>query len=158
MRLLISGSGDGGVYAMKAQTGEKVWGTVIAKRAINTGVAVSGNTVIISHGDENLDVNELGMIAAIDGSQTGDIKTMKWAQKGDQFGFSSPVIDGSRVYQIENGSRLKAYDLEKGKLLWTQTLGTVQKAPLVLADGKLYVGTESGKFFIVRPSPITRRS
>jgi outer membrane protein assembly factor BamB len=150
-RLLISGSGDGGIYAMKAQTGEKVWGYIAAKRAINTGVAVSGNTVIISHGDENLDVNELGMIAAIDGSQTGDIKTVKWAQKGDQFGFSSPVIDGNRVYQVENGSRLKAYDLEKGTLLWTQTLGTVQKAPLVLADGKLYVGTESGRFFIVRP-------
>ena len=150
-RLLISGSGDGGVYALKPQTGEKVWGTVIAKRAINTGVAVSGNTVIISHGDENIDVNELGIIAAIDGSQTGEIKTMKWAQKGDQFGFSSPVIDGTRVYQIENGSRLKAYDIETGKNLWTQTLGTVQKAPLVMADGKLYLGTESGKFFIVRP-------
>lgn len=150
-RLLISGSGDGAVYAMKAQTGEKVWGYLAAKRAINTGVAVAGNTVIISHGDENLDVNELGMIAALDGAQSGDIKTTKWAQKGDQYGFSSPVIDGPRVYQIENGSRLKAYDLEKGTLLWTQTLGTVQKAPLVLADGKLYVGTESGKFFIVRP-------
>jgi outer membrane protein assembly factor BamB len=150
-RLLICGIGDGGVYALKPQTGEKVWSFVMAKRAINTGVAVSGNTVIVSHGDENLDVNELGMIAAIDGSQKGEIKTTKWAQKGEQFGFSSPVIDGQRVYQIENGSRLKAYDLEKGTLLWTQTLGTVQKAPLVLADGKLYVGTESGKFFIVRP-------
>ena len=152
LRLLISGSGDGGVYAMKPQTGEKVWGTVIAKRAINTGTVVSGNTVIVSHGDENLDVPELGMIAAIDGSQTGEIKTTKWAQKGDQFGFSSPVIDSGRVYQVENGSRLKAYDVEGGKLLWTQTLGTIQKAPLVFADGKLYVGTESGKFFIVRPS------
>src|SRR3954469_6151310 len=151
LRLLISGSGDGGVYAMKPQTGEKVWGTVVAKRAINTGVVVVGNEVILTHGDENLDVPELGMIGAIDGSQTGEIKTMKWAQKGDQFGFSSPVIDGNRVYQVENGSRLKAYDLEKGTLLWTQTLGTIQKAPLVLADGKLYVGTESGKFFIVRP-------
>jgi outer membrane protein assembly factor BamB len=151
LRLLISGSGDGGVYAMKPQTGEKVWGTVIAKRAINTGAVVSGTTVIVSHGDENLDVPELGMIAAIDGSQTGEIKTTKWAQKGDQFGFSSPVIDSGRVYQVENGSRLKAYDVESGKLLWTQTLGTIQKAPLVFADGKLYVGTESGKFFIVRP-------
>ncbi len=151
-RLLICGLGDGGVYAIKPQTGEKVWGFLAAKRAINTAVAVSGSTVIVSHGDENLDVNELGMIAAIDGSQTGDIKTTKWAVKGEQFGFSSPVIDGPRVYQIENGSRLKAYDLESGRPLWTQTLGTVQKAPLVMADGKLYVGTESGKFFIVRPS------
>ena len=152
LRLLISGSGDGGVYAMKPQTGEKVWGTVIAKRAINTGVVVVGNDVIVTHGDENIDVPELGMIGAIDGSQTGDIKTVKWAEKGDQFGFSSPVVDGAVVYAIENGSRLKAYDAETGKNLWTQTLGTIQKAPLVFADGKLYVGTESGKFFIVRPS------
>jgi outer membrane protein assembly factor BamB len=151
LRLLICGLGDGGVHAIKPQTGEKVWSFVAAKRAVNTAVAVSGSTVIVSHGDENLDTSELGMIAAIDGSQRGDIKTTKWANKGDQFGFSSPVIDGSRVYQVENGSRLKAYDLETGRPLWTQTLGTIQKAPLVLADGKLYVGTESGRFFIVRP-------
>jgi outer membrane protein assembly factor BamB len=151
-RLLISGSGDGAVYAMKAQTGEKVWGFVAAKRAVNTGSVVSGNTVIVSHGDENLDVSELGMIAGLDGSQTGDIKTPKWVQRGTQFGFSSPVIDGNRVYQIDNVSRLKAYDLEKGTPLWTQVLGTGQKAPLVFADGKLYVGTEGGRFFIVRPA------
>ena len=94
--------------------------------------------VIISHGDENLTGNEMGMIAAIDGSQTGDIKTTKWAHYGEQFGFSSPLIDGPRVYQIENGSRLKAYDLETGKELWTQPLGTSQKAPPVMADGKIY--------------------
>jgi outer membrane protein assembly factor BamB len=92
------------------------------------------------------------MIAAIAGSQTGDIKATKWANKGDQFGFSSPVIDGPRVYEIENGSRLKAFDVETGRELWHQALGTLQKAPLVLADGKLYVGSENGKFFIVRPS------
>jgi len=113
---------------------------------------VKGTSVIIPHGDENLDSSELGMIGAIDGSQTGDIKATKWAHKGDQFGFSSPVLDGTRVYEIENGSRLKAYDVETGKELWQQALGTLQKAPLVLADGKLYVGTENGKFFIVRPS------
>ena len=74
---------------------QTVWSFVAAKRAINTGVVVNGNNVIVSHGDENLDVNELGMIAAIDGSQTGDIKTTKWAVKGTEFGFSSPVIDGA---------------------------------------------------------------
>src|SRR4029079_348285 len=113
-RLLICGLGDGGVHAIKAQTGEKVWSYVAAKRAINTGVVVKGTSVIISHGDENLDTNELGMIGAIDGSQSGDIKATKWAVKGDQFGFSSPVLDGTRVYEMENGSRLKAYDVETG--------------------------------------------
>jgi outer membrane protein assembly factor BamB len=151
LRLLICGTGDGAVHAVKPQTGEKVWSFVASKRAINTGVAVKGNTVIVSHGDENLDTSELGLIAAIDGSQAGDIKTTTWSVHGDQFGFSSPVIDGTRVYQVDNGSRLKAFDLATGRELWRQTLGTVQKAPLVLADGKLYVGTESGRFFIVRP-------
>ena len=151
LRMLIVGLGDGGIHAIKPQTGEKVWSFVAAKRAINTGVVVKGTSVIVSHGDENLDTSELGMIGAIDGSQTGDIKTTKWAVKGDQFGFSSPVIDGTRVYETDNNSRLKAFDVETGKELWRHPLGTGQKAPLVLADGKLYVGTESGKFFIVRP-------
>jgi outer membrane protein assembly factor BamB len=150
-RLLIVGLGDGGIHAIKPQTGEKVWSFVAAKRAINTGVVVSGSTVIISHGDENLTGNQMGMIAAIDGSQTGDIKTTKWAHYGEQFGFSSPLVDGPRIYQIENGSRLKAYDIETGKELWTQPLGTSQKAPPVMADGKIYVGAENGKFFIVQP-------
>ena len=136
---------------MKPQTGEKVWGIVIAKRGINTGVAVMGNTVIISHGDENLDSNEMGMVAAIDGSQKGEIKTFKWKYEGFLGGFSSPIVDGDRVYQIENGSRMVAFDVVTGKQLWKQQLGTVQKAPPVLADGKLYVGTESGKFFILKP-------
>lgn len=152
-RLLISGSGDGGVYAMKAQTGEKVWGYVVAKRAVNTGVAVSGSIVIVSHGDENIEGNELGLIAAIDGTQKGDIKTPLWSHKGRQYGFSSPVIDGNRVYQIDNTGGLHAYGLENGTPVWTQTVGTGQKAPVVLADGKLYFGTESGRFFIVRPQP-----
>ena len=151
MRLLISGLGDGAFHAVKPQTGERVWSYIASKRSINTGVAVSGTSVIVSHGDENLDSSELGMIAAVDGSQTGDIKATKWAVKGDQFGFSSPLVDGTRVYQIENGGRLKAFDLATGRELWRQSLGTIQKAPLAMADGKLYVGTESGKFFIVRP-------
>jgi outer membrane protein assembly factor BamB len=151
MRLLITGLGDGGAYALKPQTGEKVWGKVIAKRGLNTGVVVNGNTVIISHGDENLDSTEEGMIAAIDGSQKGEIKEYKWAVRGFLGGFSSPIIDGDRVYQIENGSKMIAFDVVTGKQLWKQQLGTVQKAPPVLADGKLYVGTESGKFFILKP-------
>ena len=73
----------------------------------------AATTVFVSHGDENLDGNELGLIAAIDGSQTGDIKTTKWAVQGrSEFGFSSPIVDGTRVYQIDGGSTLHAFDIE----------------------------------------------
>ena len=151
LRLLIAPLGDGGVHAIKVQTGEKVWSYVATKRAINTGVAVSGNTVFISHGDENTEGVELGLVAAIDGSQTGEIKTTKWADRGTEFGYSSPIVDGKRLYQIDNGSMLIAYDTETGKSLWTLPLGSAQKASPVLADGKIFVGNDGGSFFIIRP-------
>jgi outer membrane protein assembly factor BamB len=151
-RLLISGLGDGGVHAIKPQTGERVWSFVMSKRAINTGVAVKGNMVFVSHGDENFDTAEQGMLAAIDGSQTGDIKTTAWNNHGTKFLFSSPVVDGNRLYLIDDGANLFAYDLTAGKELWEKRLGTTeQQAPVVLGDGKLYVGTENGKFFVLRP-------
>jgi outer membrane protein assembly factor BamB len=99
LRMLIVGLGDGAIHAIKPQTGQKIWSFVAAKRAINTGVAVQGNSVFVSHGDENLDTNVMGMIAAIDGSQTGNITATRWAVKGGEFGYSPPVMDGSRVYQ-----------------------------------------------------------
>ena len=151
LRLLIAPLGDGGVHAIKVQTGEKVWSYVATKRAINTGVAVSGSTVFVSHGDENTEGVELGLLAAIDGSQTGDIKAVKWADKGTEFSYSSPIVDGQRLYQLDNGSTLKSYDTQSGKLLWDMALGSAQKASPVLADGKIYVGTDGGTFFIIRP-------
>ena len=153
LRLLITGLGDGGVHAIKPQTGEKVWSYAMSKRSINTGAVVRGSDVFVSHGDENLEGNELGLIAAIDGTQTGDIKTAKWAIKGMEFTYSPPVVDGTRLYQIDNGSHLKAFDAGTGKELWEIELATAQKAPPVLADGKIYVGTDNGTFHVIRPHP-----
>lgn len=153
-RLLIEGASDGMVHAIKPQTGEPVWRFEISKRGINSGVVVHGTNAIVSHSEENLDSTEMGLIAAVDATGRGDVKKeqIKWRNFGWMAGFSSPVIDGDRVYQIENSAVLGAFDLNTGKQLWTKTLGTVQKASPVLADGKLYVGTESGKFYILKPS------
>jgi len=153
-RLLIQGSSDGFVHAIKPQTGEPVWKIEISKRGLNTGVVVKGTTAILTHSEENLDSSEMGMMMAVDATAKGEIKKdqIKWSTYGWQGGFSSPVIDGDRMYQIDNGANLAAFDLNTGKQLWLKNLGTIQKASPVFADGKLYVGTESGKFYILRPS------
>jgi outer membrane protein assembly factor BamB len=151
VRQLIVGLGDGALHAIKPQTGERLWSFPAAKRAINTGVVVSGNTVFMSHGDENLEGTQLGLLAALDVPPTGDIKTPKWAVRGLEFAFSSPVIDGKRLYQLDSGSTLHAYDIDKGTQLWSQRLGNAQKASPAFADGKIYVGTDGGAFFIIRP-------
>ena len=153
-RLLIQGASDGVVHAIKAQTGEPVWKYEISKRGLNTGVVVHNNTAILTHSEENLASSEMGMMVAVDATAKGEIKPeqVKWSVFGWQGGFSSPVLDGERLYQIDNGANLAAFDVNTGKQLWLQNLGTIQKASPVLADGKLYVGTENGKFFILKPS------
>jgi outer membrane protein assembly factor BamB len=153
-RLLIQGGSDGVVHAIKANTGEPVWKLEISKRGINTGVVVHDTTAILTHSEENLASNEMGMIVAVDATAKGDIKSeqIRWRTYGWQGGFSSPVIDGDRVYQLDNGANLAAFDIKTGKQLWLKNLGTIQKASPVLADGRLYVGTENGKFFILKPS------
>ena len=152
-RLLLAGGSDGAALAMKPQTGEPVFSLVIAKRGLNTGIVVNGKYAIASHGDENLDSNELGMIFAFDATRKGKLgkDAIKWAVPGFVGGFSSAVIDGDRIYQADNSGNLFAFDVETGHQLWKHTLGTVQKASTVFGDGKIYIGSESGKFFILRP-------
>ncbi|PYT25744.1 MAG: hypothetical protein DMG57_23870 [Acidobacteria bacterium] len=152
-RLLISGLGDGGVHAIKIATGEPVWHFLLSKRAINTAPVLNGTTVMVSHGQENLEGNEMGMLAAIDATAKGNITMAqaKWTVKGFIGEFSSGIVDGDRYLQVDNSSNIYAFDAVTGRQLWKQNLGTVQKSSLVLGDGKIYVGTESGKFYILRP-------
>ena len=153
LRLLMAGAGDGAVHALKPQTGEPVWRYEMAKRGVNTAVVLNGTTAIVSHSEENLDTNEMGLIAGIDATAKGKLgpDKVKWKTTGFLGGYSSPVVDGDRVYQVDNGATLIAFDSVGGRQLWRYQLGTIAKASLMLADGKLYIGTESGKFFILRP-------
>jgi outer membrane protein assembly factor BamB len=157
-RMFVCGGGDGAVYGVKVNTGEPVWTYPMSKRGVNPGVVMKGNIAYVSHQEENLDISQMGHLAAIDATAKGPIgkesnkDKIKWAITNFQLGPASPVIDGERLYQVDAGANLFAFDINSGKELWVKNLGTIQKASPVLADGKLYVGTENGRFFILKPS------
>jgi outer membrane protein assembly factor BamB len=154
-RMILVGGTDGAMHAIKAWTGEPVWKFEMSKRAINTSAVMNGDDAIVTHSEENYDTNEMGLLAAIDAKSTGEIKkeNLRWGVHGFQGGFGSPVIDkeAGRIYMVDNGAILAGFDLKNGNKLWDKNLGTLQKGSPVLADGKLYVGTENGKFYILRP-------
>ncbi len=154
-RMMIAGAGDGTVNALKVATGEPIWSYPVSKRGVNPGVLLKGNIAYISHQEENLDSSEMGLLAAVDATAKGPIgkDQIKWALRNVQLGPSTAVIDGDRLYQVDAGANLFAFDVNSGKELWKHSLGTIQKASPVLADGKLYVGTENGKFYILKPGP-----
>ena len=153
-RLLLVGGTDGVFHALQVNTGKPVWSLEVSKRAILNGVVFRDNTVYFSHGEENIDTTEMGMVAAMDATGSGVLtgKSIKWVTRGFLPTFSSPVMDNERLYSVDNSAILGAFDLKTGALAWQKTLGTLQKGSPVLADGKLYIGTENGKFYILRPT------
>jgi outer membrane protein assembly factor BamB len=156
VRLAIVGGTDGVYHAIKVATGEPVWKFDVSKRAINNSLVMVGTDVVATHSEENFDTNEMGLITRFDGGLKGEIKKeqAKWFLHGVQIGFPTPVADeaAGMLYAVDNGAILMGIDLASGRTLWTKKLGTLQKGSPVLADGKLYVGTENGRFFILRPS------
>ena len=70
--------------ALTTYFGEPVFNLVVAKRGLNTGVVVNGKYAIASHGDENLDSNEMGMIVAFDATRRGKLTkdAIKWSVEG----------------------------------------------------------------------------
>ena len=153
-RALLVGGTDGVYHALKVNTGEKIWSVEVSKRAILNSPLFRDNVAYITHGEENIDTTEMGMVAAVDATKTGVIGAdgFKWRTRGFLPTFASPVMDSERLYAMDNSAIVGAFDLKTGAKLWEKTLGTLQKGSPVLADGKLYVGTENGKFYILRPS------
>lgn len=153
-RALMVGGTDGVYHALKLNTGEKIWSVEVSKRAILNSPLFRDNVAYITHGEENMDTTEMGLVAAVDATKTGVLTAdaFKWRTRGFLPTFASPVMDNDRLYSIDNSAIVGAFDLKTGAKLWEKTLGTLQKGSPVLADGKLYVGTENGKFYILRPS------
>lgn len=152
--ILLVGGGDGSALAIEAATGRPVWRYAMSKRGVNSGILLVGDTAVVTHGEENLGSSVMGRVAAVNALSVGEIEDADalWINDGLLAGFSSPVTDGELVYQIDNAANLMGLDVNTGEVLWTEGLGTIQRASPVLADGKLYVGTANGEFFILRPS------
>ncbi len=158
MRLFFTGGSDGAMHALKIVNGESVWSWPVSQRGLNTAALLLGPDVIVSHSEENLGTSEMGMLAAMPAASRGKLtdKDARWIVRGVQAGYASPVSDGQRIYVLDNGGVLFAFEAKTGKQLWHQPLGTIAKASPVFADGQLYLGTENtgdagGKFYIIRP-------
>jgi outer membrane protein assembly factor BamB len=154
-RILMTGGGDGSMLAIKPQTGEPVWRFEFSKRGVNTGAIQKDGIVVVSQGEENLHTSEMGLLAAIDARARGDVKieSAKWRTEGFLATYSTPTLDGDRFYVIDIGANLGAFDFATGKELWRINIGHSQRASPVVADGKIYVGSIGGSFYILKPGP-----
>jgi len=152
-RLFFSGGSDGAMHAIKIGTGEPVWHWNVSKRGLNTAALMIGSDIIVTHSEENMEGTSMGMVAAVPATSKGTLtdKDARWLLRDVQAGYGSPVSDEQRIYLVDNGGVMFAFDVKDGHQVWRKNLGTIQKSSPVFADGKLYVGTENGKFYILKP-------
>ena len=148
-RLLIGASSDGFVYAVRARTGEKVWGYQVSQVSLNAGVAYADGRVFASHSEENVDTGTMGRMVGIDATGRGDAAEA-WRIPDFKAGFGTPLVHGGRVYQMDNSANLIAVDGKTGEIAWSHNIGTVGKSGPVWADGKIYVTEVNGKFHILK--------
>ena len=149
-RVLVAGNGNGGIFAFKVATGEKVWGFQFSKRGINTSPVVADNRVFVTHSEENVDNTALGRVTCLDARTGKEI----WRQDGMTAGYASPAVHAGRVYVIDNSANVHCLDAETGKQYWEQNIGTVGKGSPTWADGKLYVTEVNGGFQILKTNPM----
>jgi outer membrane protein assembly factor BamB len=150
-RLLIAAAGDGAICAMRVRTGERVWSFQLSKRGLNSSVVVDGYKVYATHSEENHDSTSMGRVVCIDARGRGDVTETHeiWRQDDITAGYASPVLNGGRLYVMNNSGVLYCYDAEKGQEIWRYTVERVSKGSPIWADGKLYIPTVNGTFTIL---------
>ncbi|MBX7105811.1 MAG: PQQ-like beta-propeller repeat protein [Gemmataceae bacterium] len=151
-RLLITGTADGAVTAIQANTGAKVWQYMFGAQAINSSPVVDGNLVYITHGQENIDQATQGRVICLDASQVTDGKPkLVWEEVGVKSDLSSPLLVDGKLYVPDDGATLYCFDAKTGKRLWKHKYGKVARAAPVFADGKIWIAEVNSKFHILKP-------
>jgi outer membrane protein assembly factor BamB len=145
---LVFGSSDGSVWNFQPRTGKAVWNFKLSRRGLNVAPLVDGDTVCISQAEENLDNTSMGSVTAFKGVGTGDITATHaiWQKKSVMDGRSMPVVLGDRLYCVDDGAKIYAFDKATGAAVGkpVKLLGTIVRGSPLVADGKLYVCSTSG--------------
>lgn len=160
---MVFASGDGGVWAFQPRTGRPLWSFQLSLRGINITPLIDGDTVYVSHSEENPPPDtSMGAIAAIDGTANTDPagkgiditkKGSKWLNREIMVGKSSPILVDGRIYALDDSNLLFIFDAKTGKQIGRKQrlLGTITRASPLYADGKIYACTTSA-WHVLKPT------
>ena len=153
-KLLVSGSGDGWVYALQPRTGKIVWEYQFSRRGVNVSPTVDGETVYIGHSEENPTGTKMGAVAALNGALAGNITQSGelWKELEVAVGRSSIVKVADRLYCADDAGKLYVLEAKTGKQIGQKTgLGTINFASPLFADGKIYHTEKNGRWYVLTP-------
>ncbi len=112
------------------------------------------NRLYVSVGQDPEHGGGKGCLSCIDTTQRGDVSATAriWQYTGIDRSLSTVAIHDGRLYAADRSGRLHCLNADTGKVLWVHnTSSPIWGSPLV-ADGKVYLGTERGFLWILADS------
>ena len=116
-------------------------------------VFVDGRIYVAAGGDHWWGKNE-AWLKCIDANKAGQGGTnaVIWSYPLERHVLGTPAVYRGMVFIADCGRMMHCVEAETGKAYWTQELkGEVWASPLV-ADGRVYLGTRSGEFWVFAAS------
>src|SRR5215204_897765 len=160
--MVVMGQGDGWVRGYEAATGKKLWefdtnpkDSVWPKtrnEIISTPV-IYDDKVYIANGQDPEHGEGVGHMYCIDATKRGDITETGRIWHYDQIrrSISTAAIANGIVYQPDFSGFLHAIDAKTGAQLWVHDMfAAVWGSPMLMADGRLYLGDEDGDVVIMQ--------
>jgi len=151
---MVVGSGDGSIYALQPRTGQVIWSYDASLRGINTTPLIIGDRVYGGHSEENVSDNaKMGAVFCLDATKTGNITKNGeiWSRLEIGLGRAQPIVYGSRLYAATDSGTLSIIDIENGKEVGKQKLGTMMFGSPLFADGRIYAGEAAGRWYVMEP-------
>ncbi|AUD03673.1 outer membrane protein assembly factor BamB family protein [Spirosoma pollinicola] len=137
--IVYCASSNSKVYALDANTGEKVWEFYTGQPINASPFFVDGVLYV---------VNQAGKVFALD-ANTG---TQKWAFStgvADGYGnrYSSPIVAEGLLYVGSTDKKMYALDADTGLKKWEYATGGEIKSSPLLYDGKVFFGSYDYSFY-----------
>jgi outer membrane protein assembly factor BamB len=109
------------------------------------------NRVYVAAGGDVWQGKRSAWLKCIDATKTGDItKTGElWSYPIPAICISTPAIRDGLVYITDCANMVHCLDAETGKACWTHDAQAPIWSSCMVADGKVYVGTQRGTFWIL---------
>lgn len=90
-------------------------------------------------------------LQCIDASQAGDTtgRGPLWTYPLDRHCCSTPAICDGLVYVADCGGKVHCLEAQTGRPVWVHNAGSEIWASTLVADGKVYIGTRKGDFWVL---------
>ena len=90
-------------------------------------------------------------LKCFDASGTGDLTetALRWSYPLERHCCSTPSVHDGLAYVADCGGKVHCVDAATGRACWVHDAGRDMWASTLVADGKVYIGTRAGKFWVL---------